>query len=234
MGIVAVEGLRHAWAGGDVALDGVDLVVERGERVALLGRNGAGKTTLVLHLLGLLTPSAGRVLVGGVPYTSDNARELRRGIGLVFQDADDQLFMPTVLEDVAFGPANLGLSGEMLRERAMAALASVGADALADKAPHHLSGGERRRVAIAGVLALEPDLLVLDEPTAGLDPAGRRELEGLVASLPQALLLVTHDLGFAGRLCTRAVVLDHGRVVADAPVDEVLADEGFLVANGLA
>lgn len=153
---------------------------------------------------------------------------------MVFQDADDQLFMPTVLEDVAFGPANLGIEGGELERVAMEALASVGADHLAAKAPHHLSGGERRRVAIAGVLAMEPELLVLDEPTSGLDPAGRRELVGLLEGLDEALLLVTHDLGLARRLCTRAVVLHGGRVVADGPIDDVLADEGWLMGVGLA
>mgnify|MGYP006304950303 CR=1 FL=1 len=234
MSIVSTEALRHVWPGGEVALDGVDVAIAAGERVALLGRNGAGKTTFVHHLLGLLEPTAGAVLVGGEAYTDDNARELRRGIGLVFQDADDQLFMPTVLEDVAFGPANLGLEGDELEARALAALASVGADHLVGKAPHHLSGGERRRVAIAGVLAMEPDLIILDEPTSGLDPAGRRDLELLLAGLGEALLLVTHDLGFARRLCGRAVILDEGRVVADGPIDEVLADEGWLAGVGLA
>lgn len=234
MSIVATDGLRHVWPGGDVALAGIDLTIDAGERVALLGRNGAGKTTLVHHLLGLLTPTAGRVLVGETPYSEDNARELRRGIGLVFQDADDQLFMPTVLEDVAFGPANLGLEGDALKARAVDALASVGADHLVDKAPHHLSGGERRRVAIAGVLAMDPDLIILDEPTSGLDPAGRRDLEDLLDGLGEALLLVTHDLDFARRLCGRAIVLDKGQVVADGPIDGVLADEGWLAGVGLA
>lgn len=234
MTIVEVVGLRHVWPGGDAALDGVDLAVAEAERVALLGPNGAGKTTLVHHLLGLLEPTAGHVAIGGDPYSEDNARDLRRRVGLVFQDADDQLFMPTVLEDVAFGPANLGIEGGELERVAMEALASVGADHLAAKAPHHLSGGERRRVAIAGVLAMEPELLVLDEPTSGLDPAGRRELVGLLEGLDEALLLVTHDLGLARRLCTRAVVLHGGRVVADGPIDDVLADEGWLMGVGLA
>ncbi len=225
---LAVAGLEFAYPDGHQALTGVDLHVHAGERVALLGPNGAGKTTLALHFNGILEAHAGEVHVAGVAVVPDHYAEVRRRVGLVFQDADDQLFMPTVREDVAFGPANLGLAGAELTARTDEALAAVDATELAGRAPHHLSGGERRRAALATVLAMRPDLLVLDEPTAGLDPAGRREVIGLLQSLPITQLVITHDLPLALELCPRAVIMDGGRVAADGSTAELLGDDALL------
>lgn len=229
---IHARGLRYAYPGGHPALNGVDLVVEHGERVAVLGPNGAGKTTLMLHLNGLLL-GEGDLHVSGVRAGPDTVAELRAGVGLVFQDPDDQLFMPTVREDVAFGPLNLGLGPAEAQRRVDEALAQVGMSAVADRAPHELSMGQRRRVAIATVLAMRPDLLVLDEPSANLDPRARRELLGVLDALETTLLVVTHDLAFAARLCERAVVLDAGQVVADGSCEELLADGALLAAHDL-
>lgn len=226
--LVAVQGLGHRFPGGDPALDGVTFDVAEGERVALLGPNGAGKTTLVLALLGVVLPTAGTIEIMGQRLTAESAFDLRRHLGLVFQDPNDQLFMPTVRDDVAFGPANHGVTGRELERLVAEALDRVGAGHLAERAPHHLSGGERRRVAIAGVLAMRPRMLIMDEPSSGLDPAGRREFTELLSALPETLLLVTHDLEFARALCDRALVLDEGHLVGDGRVDNILEDESFL------
>ncbi len=231
--VIAVEALGFRYPDGNPALDGVDLHVHPGERVALLGPNGAGKTTLVLHLNGLLHRQQGAISVDGLPLDDQNLVEVRRRVGLVFQQTEDQLFMPTVREDVAFGPANLGLAGDQLRERVGVALAAVGLEPLADRAPHHLSGGERRLASIATVLAMHPSILVLDEPTSNLDPASRRELADVLRGLDVTQLVVTHDLPFALDLCERAVVMNAGRIVADGPTAEILADDDLLRANRL-
>jgi cobalt transport protein ATP-binding subunit len=223
-----VSGLAFAYPDGRQALFGIDLTIERGERVALLGPNGAGKTTLVLHLNGILTAGRGTVAVGGLPVAKENLREARRRVGIVFQDPDDQLFMPSVAEDVAFGPANFGVTGAELRARVDAALATVGMQEHRDRSPLHLSGGQRRRVALATVLACEPEILVLDEPSSNLDPVARRELAEVLLGLDATLLMVTHDLPYALQLCTRGVVLDDGVIVADAPLRELLADPALL------
>jgi cobalt/nickel transport system ATP-binding protein len=200
--------------------------------VAVLGPNGAGKTTLMLHLNGLLTGD-GSLEVAGIRPGEGDVRELRAAVGLVFQDPDDQLFMPTVGEDVAFGPLNLGVPHERVRERVAHALAAVGMEHVAERAPHQLSLGQRRRVAIATVLAMQPRLLVLDEPSANLDPRARRELLEVLERIGRTLLVVTHDLPFAARLCERAVILSGGRIVADGPCREILADEDLLAAHDL-
>jgi cobalt/nickel transport system ATP-binding protein len=231
--VLSLLGVTFRYPDGTTALQGLDLTVGAGERVAVLGPNGAGKTTLALHLNGIHRASEGLIVVGGVEVTDDTLADVRRRVGLVFQDPDDQLFMPTVREDVAFGPANLGLTGDDLDERVTTALSAVEAEGLAGRAPHHLSGGERRRVAIATVLAMEPDLLVLDEPTANLDPASRRELTDLLLRLDITQLVITHDLPFALELCPRAVVVNSGRVVADRTTAGVLRDDELLRANRL-
>jgi cobalt/nickel transport system ATP-binding protein len=228
-----VCGLAFAYPDGHQALYGVDLLVERGERVAVLGPNGAGKTTLVLHLNGVLGGGVGTVRVAGLPVVKQNLREVRRRVGIVFQDPDDQLFMPTVSEDVAFGPANLGLRGPELQARVDHALELVGMGGFADRPPSHLSFGQRRRVAVATVLAMEPEVLVLDEPSSNLDPASRRELSQILLSLDITLLMVTHDLPYALELCPRAVVLDGGVVSADGPTRDLLADDDLLRAHRL-
>ena len=231
--VLDVSGLAYAYPDGHQALFGVDLHVHQGERVALLGPNGAGKTTLVLHLNGILAAGAGSVAVSGLPVTKENIPEIRRRVGIVFQDPDDQLFMGTVRQDVAFGPANLGLTGAELEARVQRALEQVGMAAYADRPPHHLSFGQRRRVAVATVLAMEPEILVLDEPSSNLDPASRRELADILRSLDVTVLMVTHDLPYALELCPRSVVLSDGHVVADGATYDVLTDDALMSAHRL-
>jgi cobalt/nickel transport system ATP-binding protein len=231
--VLDVRGLAYAYSDGHQALFGVDLHVHRGERVALLGPNGAGKTTLVLHLNGILTAGRGTVEVCGLPVGSPNLQEIRRRVGVVFQDPDDQLFMPTVRDDVAFGPANLGIRGAELEARVSDALDRVGMGGFADRPPHHLSFGQRRRVAVATVLAMRPEILVLDEPSSNLDPTSRRELADILRGLDVTVLMVTHDLPYALELCPRSVVLSDGVIVADGPTDEVLTDDAMMRAHRL-
>jgi cobalt/nickel transport system ATP-binding protein len=231
--VLDVQGLAFAYPDGHQALFGVDLHVHRGERVAMLGPNGAGKTTLVLHLNGILTGGRGSVSVSGLPVTPTNVPEIRRRVGIVFQDPDDQLFMGTVRADVAFGPANLGLRGAELDARVERALEQVGMAEYADRPPHHLSFGQRRRVAVATVLAMEPEILVLDEPSSNLDPASRRELADILRSLDVTVLMVTHDLPYALELCPRSVVLSGGTIVADGSTYDVLTDDALMGAHRL-
>ncbi|WP_405657445.1 energy-coupling factor ABC transporter ATP-binding protein [Streptomyces sp. RK9] len=228
-----VTGLAYAYPDGHQALFGVDLRIARGERVALLGPNGAGKTTLVLHLNGILTAGAGSVTVAGLPVGKRHMAEIRRKVGIVFQDPDDQLFMPTVREDVAFGPAAAGVRGPELEARVLKALGQVGMAAYVDRPPHHLSFGQRRRVAVATVLAMEPEILVLDEPSSNLDPASRRELADILRSLDVTVLMVTHDLPYALELCPRALILSEGVIAADGPTGALLSDAYLMSSHRL-
>ncbi|MGV9642288.1 energy-coupling factor ABC transporter ATP-binding protein [Streptomyces sp. NPDC004822] len=228
-----VSGLAFAYPDGHQALFGVDFSIARGERVALLGPNGAGKTTLVLHLNGILSGGTGSVRVAGLPVGREHMAEIRRRVGIVFQDPDDQLFMPTVREDVAFGPAAAGLKGPELEARVDRALELVGMAEFKDRPPHHLSFGQRRRVAVATVLAMEPEILVLDEPSSNLDPASRRELADILRSLDVTVLMVTHDLPYALELCPRSLILSEGVIAADGPTRELLADDALMSAHRL-
>lgn len=230
---VSVKDLRHVYPDGHLALDGVTLQVEAGERVAVLGPNGAGKTSLMLHLNGVLSATSGTVEINGVPLVRNNIRRIRQQVGVVFQDPDDQLFMPTVAQDVAFGPANFGVRGEELADRVRSALDAVSLTARADRSPAHLSMGERRRAALATVLACRPEILVLDEPSANLDPVARRELAETLAGLDTTMLIVTHDLPYAAQLCDRAVIMDAGAVVADGGIEAILADADLLARHRL-
>ena len=228
--MIQARGLRYTYEDGIEALRGVDFDLEAGETVALLGANGSGKTTFALHLNGLLSGGGGSIEVAGLPVEKRHYPAIRQKIGFVFQDADEQLFLPTVLEDVAFGPLNLGLPPQQAEQRAREALEAVGTAALGDRAPYHLSAGEKRRVALAGVLAMQPDILVLDEPTTFLDPPGWRDLVRLLRGLPQAKLLITHDLAFARALATRAVFFEKGRIAGEGSVADVARQFGWDVA----
>ena len=228
--------LSYRYHDGTEALRGVSFSVASGECVGLLGPNGSGKSTLLLHLNGLLPEKLGwngAVQILGQPITPDNIETVRRQVGLVFQDPDDQLFCPSVEEDVAFGPQQLGLGETEVKARVQKALAQAGLEGFGHRATHHLSRGEKRRACLAGVLACEPSILALDEPTSDLDPRGRREFKALLREIPATKLIATHDLELVVELCSRAIVLDHGAVVADGPVTDLLNNEELMLAHGL-
>lgn len=230
-----VRGLRFSY-GALEALRGVDLAVSEGECVAVVGPNGAGKSCLLQHLNGILPeapPGEPRVFIGGRPLLRETLGLVRREVGLLFQDPDDQLFCPTVLEDVAFGPRQLGLPRAELERVVARSLAQVRLQGFETRSPHHLSLGEKRRVCLAGVLACEPRILVLDEPSGGLDPRGRRELVELLRALPATRIVASHDLDMVVSLCSRVFLLDQGVIVASGPTAEVLADEPLMLAHGL-
>ncbi|MGC9360084.1 MAG: energy-coupling factor ABC transporter ATP-binding protein [Anaerolineae bacterium] len=217
--LVRLRDVTYRYGDGRTALQDISLDVYKGERVAILGNNGAGKSTLLLQLNGILR-GEGEILIDGIRLQRTTLQQIRARVGLVFQDPNDQLFCPTVLEDAAFGPLHMGLAPSEAEARARRALAQVGAAHLADRMPHHLSVGEQRRAAIATVLSMDPPLLALDEPAAGLDPPGRDELASLLAGLEQTLLIATHDLAFVRPLCTRAVLLCDGRITATVPMTD--------------
>lgn len=230
---IEVENLSFAYPDGHPALSGVSLHLAPGEKVALVGPNGAGKSTLILHLNGILSAQSGRVQVCGLQINEKNLKQVRASVGLVFQNPDDQLFSPTVYEDVAFGPLYQGLSAREVDERVQAALAAVGMSAYAKRVSYHLSTGEKKRIAIATVLSMNPEVLVLDEPTAGLDPRARRSLIQLLRDLPITMLVSTHDLAMVNELFPRTVIMDQGALVADGLTAKLLADLPLLEAHGL-
>jgi cobalt transport protein ATP-binding subunit len=233
---IQVANLSYRYHDGTEALRGVSFSVAPGECVGLLGPNGSGKSTVLLHLNGILPEKLGwngTVQVLGQPVTPDNIETVRRQVGLVFQDPDDQLFCPTVEEDVSFGPQQLGLSETEVNARVASALAQVGLEGFGRRATHHLSHGEKRRACLAGVLACEPTVLALDEPTSDLDPRGRREFKALLRRVSATKLIATHDLELVVELCSRAIVLDRGSIVADGPVVELLNNEELMLAHGL-
>jgi len=230
---VKAEDVRLTYPDGTEALKGVSLEIREGERFALLGPNGAGKSTFLLLLNGLLLPTGGRLFVFGLEARRENRRKLRQLVGLVFQDPEDQLFMPTVLEDAAFGPLNMGLPPEEAERRAREALSAVGLLGFECRHPHRLSAGERKRAALASVLSMRPRLLALDEPTANLDARGVGALIEALRGFEGTLVVATHDVGFASKVCTRAAVFDSGEVVAEGLVGKISADEALLREHGL-
>ncbi len=231
--IIEANELEYAYPDGTQALRGVSFRITHGESVGIVGANGAGKSTLLMLIAGCLVPSGGNLRTGDFPVSKETLARIRRTVGVVFQDPDDQLFMPTVGEDVAFGPTNMELSATEVERRTTAALESVGASRLRDRPPYRLSGGEKRRAAIACVLAMSPDILALDEPTSGLDPSARRSLIFLLRGFAHTKLIATHDLDLVLDACDRVMVLCEGRIAADGPARSVLADGPALAKWGL-
>lgn len=231
--LVEVKDLKYHYPDGTAALQGVSFLLTHGEAVAIIGANGAGKSTLLLHLNGCLMPQAGEVRIGGLPLNKNTLSHVRRTVGMVFQDPDDQLFMPIVYDDVAFGPLNLGLPPAEVDQLVQDSLARVGASHLQDRPPYRLSGGEKRAVAIASVLAMSPDILVMDEPSAALDPKTRRQLIELLKTFKHTRIIATHDLDLVLDLCSRVIILKDGQVAADGPTLEILQNQELLESSNL-
>lgn len=230
---VEIEKLAYRYPDGHQALADVTLHIGPDEKVALVGPNGAGKSTLMLHLNGLIAAQQGSIQVGGLPVAEEHLGQIRAWVGLVFQNPDDQLFNPKVFDDVAFGPLHMGIPDEEVRKRSMDALAAVGMTGYANRISHHLSIGEKKRIAIATVLSMDPKILLFDEPTAGLDPRARRSLINLLRDLQRTMLVATHDMRFVKDVFSRTIVLDEGQIVADGPTSEILDDEALLEKHGL-
>jgi len=228
-----INNLSYTYPDGHKALKDINFSIDKGESICVLGPNGAGKTTLILHLNGILGNLTGEIEVDGLKYTPENIGEIRKTVGVVFQDPDDQLFMPTVLEDVMFGPKNFGYTNEEAEKNAVEALKMVGMDDSQDRAPHHLSFGQKRKVAIATVLASKPKLLVLDEPASNLDPASRRDLIEILINLDISIILVTHDLPMALEICERSLILNEGTIKKDSLTKAILQNEQLMKENRL-
>src|SRR5659263_93333 len=233
MSIIDVRNLIYSYhSGKTLALDRVNLQIEKGERLVLLGANGSGKSTLIKHLNGIIIPQKGEVLVKGEPISKKNLKEVRRTVGIVYQNPDDQVFLPTVLQDVAFGPINLGLGQDIVVQRVKTALENVGLNGLEERAPHHLSAGEKKLVAIAGILAMEPEVMVLDEPTAGLDPDGKQRILRLIYNLNKKLgitvVIATHDVDVVPVFSDRVAVMSYGKKIADATPTEIFSNPDLL------
>jgi cobalt/nickel transport system ATP-binding protein len=232
MHLIETRDLCYSYPHSVKALQGINFIAPRNARIAVIGSNGAGKSTLFKHFNGIFKPTSGSVLVRGEPITKQNIREVRKFVGIVFQNADDQIFSPTVEQDVAFGPTNLGLDEETIHHRVHEALRIVGIEHLADRVPHHLSGGEKKRVAIAGVIAMEPEVLVLDEPTAGLDPQGVQDLVGFINSLSKkygmTVVFSTHDVGLVAEVSDYIYVMNKGQFVAEGSVEQIFMQPDML------
>jgi cobalt/nickel transport system ATP-binding protein len=226
--IVEVRDLEFTYPDSTRALQGLSFKIRHGESVAIVGANGAGKSTLLLHLNGYLTPTAGQVRIGDFPLTKETLQEVRRTVGMVFQDPDDQLFMSTVYDDVAFGPLNLGFPLAEVAMRVLKALETVGMAHLKDRPPHRLSSGQKRRVAIATVLSMSPDILVMDEPSAGLDPRARRQLIELLKTFKHSKIIATHDLDMVLDICERTIIINNGKIEADGPTVDIFQDDKLL------
>jgi cobalt/nickel transport system ATP-binding protein len=230
--LIQIHQLSFSFPDGKNALQNIDLSVNSGEKISIVGANGAGKSTLLLHLNGIFQGN-GLVKVDGLECKKENLGKIRSLVGIVFQNPDDQLFSVTVYDDVAFGPRYQGLSKEEIDSRVKKALADVQMEGYADRNPYHLSGGEKKRIAIATVLSMQPEILVFDEPTAGLDPRARRELIELLGTLPQTMLVATHDLGMVEKITERMIIMNNGKIVADGPCMKLLSNERLLLENGL-
>ena len=231
--IVDFKNVSSRYPDGTEALRGINFRITHGESVGVVGANGAGKSTLLQHMNGYLMPTSGTVAIGDLPLTKRTRQEIRRKVGIVFQNPDDQLFMPTVFDDVAFGPLNLGLDEASVRERVHQALSVVRSLDLKDKPPHHLSAGQKSAVAIASVMAMEPDILAMDEPAANLDPRSRRSLITLLKTFKHSKIIASHDLDLILDVCGRCIVMRDGAVVADGPAAEILSDRSLLEENDL-
>ena len=231
--IVEAKNLHHTYPDGTQGLRGISFQITHGESVAIVGANGAGKSTLLMHLNGFLSPGQGELRIGDYPISKKNLEIIRRSVGMVFQDSDDQLFMPSVFDDIAFGPLNLGLPEEEVEALVIRTLETVGMAHLKERPPYKLSGGEKRSVAIAAVLAMSPDILVMDEPSSNLDPRARRRLIALLKSFDHTKIIATHDLDMALEVCERTLIIHEGRIAADGPTLQLFQDEELLAQSGL-
>jgi len=231
--IIDFKNVVFQYPDGTEALKGVSFRITHGESVGIVGANGAGKSTLLLQMNGYMLPSSGLISIGDIELTKKTRQEIRKKVGVVFQNPDDQLFMPTVYDDVAFGPLNLGMSTERVTDRVNSALQTIGCLDLATKPPHHLSAGQKRAVSIATVLAMEPDILAMDEPSSNLDPKSRRDLIRLLKEFKHTKIIASHDLDFILEVCERCLVIKNGLIVADGPVSDILTDQSLLEENNL-